>query len=140
MKIRDAKIAICKNQLNDEKFADTTRVHETVQISHTHMSLPCANLCTWRTEARNTWLLGVKLFRKLRVIRRYSRKVHDRRTEREQSYIKCKSRSSASSEIIERSYAKIPRQDINFYGMLNEILIASLSLFFLRLTYLMDFN
>lgn len=102
MKIRDAKITICKNQLNDEKFADTTRARETVQISHAHMCLPCANLCTWRTEARNTWLLGVKLFRKLRVIRRYSRKVHDRRTEREQSYIKYKSRSSASKAKLSR--------------------------------------
>lgn len=24
------------NQLNDEKFADTTRIHETARISHTH--------------------------------------------------------------------------------------------------------
>lgn len=34
-----------------------------------------------RSEARNTWLLGVKLFKKLHAIRRYSRKVLDRRTE-----------------------------------------------------------
>lgn len=97
LKMRDTKITTCKNQLN-EKFVDTTRICETARIAYIY-ELRRANLCTQKAEARNTWLLEVKLFRKLRAIRRYSRKVLDRR--RELSYIKCKSWSNVSTEIMQ---------------------------------------